>query len=142
MCPEGRHVDAVIAVAPGCDRRIFVEDVGVVQPEQHIVRRLPVERCLQGILSAADDALVASINDYRLAPEGCAGRQPTSLGPLAPNDRLARQRVTSAEQVQSALQQAGYQPAAAQVIAVSGPALARRDSGEEPSACRLFMRGW
>ena len=70
---------------------------------------------------AADDALVASINDYRLAPEGCAGRQPASLGPLAPNDRLARQRVTSAEQLQSALQQAGYQPAAAQVIAVSGP---------------------
>lgn len=70
---------------------------------------------------AADNALVAAINDYRLAPEGCAGRQPGSPGPLAPNDQLARRRVTSAEQLQSALQQAGYQPAAAQVISVAGP---------------------
>jgi uncharacterized protein YkwD len=74
-----------------------------------------------GGAQAADDALVAAINEYRLAPEGCAGRQATSLGPLAPNDQLARQRVTSAEQLQGALQQAGYQPAAAQVIAITGP---------------------
>lgn len=77
--------------------------------------------CTQ-VQAADDSALIALINDYRLAPESCAGRQPLPVGPLAPDGRLARQRVTTSEQLQSALQQAGYQPAAVQVIAISGSA--------------------
>lgn len=74
-----------------------------------------------GAQAAGDDELVAAINQYRLEPQGCAARQTTALGPLAPNPELARERVSTAAQLQSALQQAGYQPAAAQVVAVSGP---------------------
>lgn len=74
--------------------------------------------------ASADDGtdLLDLINAYRQAPEPCEGKQVLPIGPLAPNARLATAKVSSSAQLQSALQQAGYQPAAVQVMSVSGPA--------------------
>lgn len=78
---------------------------------------------VSGTVRAADDAaLVASINEYRQSRPHCQGKQAEALGPLAPNARLARTQVRSGEQLQAALQQAGYQHAAVQVLSVTGPA--------------------
>jgi uncharacterized protein YkwD len=75
-------------------------------------------------MAHADDSseLVTRINAYRQSAATCAGQQSLPLTPLVADDRLARVQVRSTEQLQSALQQAGYQFAAVQVIGVAGPA--------------------
>ncbi|WP_437883035.1 CAP domain-containing protein [Pseudomonas sp. LRF_L74] len=92
---------------------------------QSILRGLPILAALlcQHVV-AADDAeiLVRLINDYRQSPQTCAGKQTLGIGPLAPQARLAGRLVMSSEQLQDALRQAGYQPAAVQMLAVRGPA--------------------
>nr|WP_245729790.1 CAP domain-containing protein [Pseudomonas benzenivorans] len=79
---------------------------------------------LAGATAQASDnrTLVTLINKYRQSPPACQGRQSESLGPLAPDGRLARVLVASEAQLQRALQRSGYQVAAAQVIALRGPA--------------------
>lgn len=73
--------------------------------------------------SATDNRqLIPRINAYRESPGACNGQPAEPLGPLAPDDRLARELVTSRAQLQRALQRAGYRPAAVLVIAVAGPA--------------------
>lgn len=73
--------------------------------------------------ASADDAaqLTKLINGYREAGQGCDGQPSPAAGPLAPDRRLAGQKVNSSEQLQQALQQAGYQAAAVQLIRVTGP---------------------
>lgn len=65
--------------------------------------------------------LAKLINSYREAGQGCGGQSSPAAGPLAPDRRLAGQTVNSSEQLQQALQQAGYQAAAVQLIRVTGP---------------------
>lgn len=65
--------------------------------------------------------LTKLINDYRGMGQGCNGQPSPAAGPLAPDRRLAGQRVNSSEQLQQALQQNGYQAAAVQLIRVTGP---------------------
>jgi len=83
---------------------------------------------LAGLLVAAtanaSDAarLITLINDYRTAANACDGRRTQPVGPLAPERRLARVRVTTGAQLQQAFQKAGYRAAKAQAIVASGPA--------------------
>lgn len=65
--------------------------------------------------------LTKLINGYREAGQGCGGQASPAAGPLAPDRRLAGQKVNSSEQLQQALQQAGYQAEAVQLIRVTGP---------------------
>lgn len=68
------------------------------------------------------DELIARINAYRQAAATCDGQRSPPMTPLVANDRLARVQARSTAQLQRALQQAGYQFAAVQLIGVSGPA--------------------
>ena len=78
-----------------------------------------------GVVSAAQAdnsaALVERINALREAGQACNGQPGPAAGPLAQDERLAGQKVGSTEQLQEALQRSGYQPAAVQVIRMSGP---------------------
>lgn len=65
-------------------------------------------------------ALLTLINTYRQASATCDGRQTEALGPLAPDDRLARVLVASEAQLQRELKRAGYQARRVQVIALAG----------------------
>lgn len=67
------------------------------------------------------DELIARINEYRQSPEQCQGRPARPLGPLAPDEALSGLRLDSEADWQSALQEAGYQAARAQAVALSGP---------------------
>jgi uncharacterized protein YkwD len=72
--------------------------------------------------NAADNTqLINLINDYRESPQTCEGKKTRPVGPLAPDDALARVKIGPGTQLQSALKDAGYQAAQAQAIAVSGP---------------------
>lgn len=80
--------------------------------------------CTSTVGSAwGDDSeqLTRLINNYREMGQGCDGQPSPAAGPLAPDRRLAAQRANSSEQLQQALQQAGYQAAAVQLIRVTGP---------------------
>lgn len=80
--------------------------------------------CTSAVGSAwGDDSeqLTRLINNYREMGQGCDGQPSPAAGPLAPDRRLAGQRANSSEQLQQALQQAGYQAAAVQLIRVTGP---------------------
>lgn len=80
--------------------------------------------CTSAVVSAwGDDSeqLTRLINNYREMGQGCDGQPSPAAGPLAPDRRLAGQRANSSEQLQQALQQAGYQAAAVQLIRVTGP---------------------
>ncbi|MES2821109.1 MAG: CAP domain-containing protein [Pseudomonadota bacterium] len=90
-------------------------------------RRVRIAVSLAVLLATAtaqagdEQELLTLINDYREAPDTCAGQPVEPVGPLAPEARLARSLVTSAAQLQGVLQGASYQAATAQVINVSGP---------------------
>ncbi|NQD79151.1 CAP domain-containing protein [Pseudomonas sp. CrR14] len=80
--------------------------------------------CTSTVGSAwGDDSeqLTRLINNYREMGQGCDGQPSPAAGPLAPDRRLAGQRANSSAQLQQALQQAGYQAAAVQLIRVTGP---------------------
>lgn len=82
---------------------------------------------LTGMLRAATahaadiSQLITLINDYRESPQTCDGKRTGPVGPLAPDDALARVQIASGTQLQPALKGAGYHAARAEAIAVSGP---------------------
>jgi uncharacterized protein YkwD len=73
-----------------------------------------------GASAEQNTELVNLINEYRNAPAQCEGREMPVAGPLAPNPKLADVDLSSA-QWQTAMQEAGYQASAAQVVQLSGP---------------------
>jgi uncharacterized protein YkwD len=64
--------------------------------------------------------LLKLINMYRQASPLCDGQRTPSLGPLAPDSRLARVLVVSEAQLQRELKRADYQAGKVQVIALAG----------------------
>lgn len=64
--------------------------------------------------------LLTLINMYRQASPICDGRQTPSLGPLAPDRRLARVLVASEAQLQRELKRTDYQAGRVQVITLAG----------------------
>jgi hypothetical protein len=67
-----------------------------------------------------DARVVAGINAYRAAPEGCPGARPAPAAALIPQAALARVRVGPGSFPEWALEQAGYHTDKAQVIFVGG----------------------
>lgn len=78
---------------------------------------------LAGASASASDSqqLIALINQYREAPQTCAGKPAEVAGPLVPDERLARAQLAPSVQLQDALQQVDYQPATVKVLTLSGP---------------------
>lgn len=82
---------------------------------------------LTGIVTAAavgatdNHQLISLINDFRESPQTCNGKKVPAVGPLTPDEALARVKTSAGTGLQSALKEAGYQAAQAQAIAVSGP---------------------
>jgi uncharacterized protein YkwD len=78
---------------------------------------------LAGASASASDSqqLIALINQYREAPQTCAGKPTEVAGPLVPDERLARAQLAPSVQLQDALQQVDYQPATVKVLTLSGP---------------------
>lgn len=71
------------------------------------------------------DRLIELINDYRAAPQSCAGRRSRALPALASHPALASVHVASGRFLDQALEGAGYAVARAEAITISGPAEAR-----------------
>ena len=65
--------------------------------------------------------LAELINVYRTSPQTCEGRRMDAAGPLTPEPRLERVRLSSQAPLGEALQKAGYAAARVQAIALSGP---------------------
>ncbi|MFZ3205792.1 MAG: hypothetical protein WA161_18185, partial [Pseudomonas sp.] len=78
---------------------------------------------LSGASASASDSqqLIALINQYREAPQTCAGKPTEVAGPLLPDERLARAQMAPSVQLQDALQRVDYQPATVKVLTLSGP---------------------
>jgi len=78
---------------------------------------------LSGAPASASDSqqLIALLNQYREAPQTCAGKPTEVAGPLVADERLARVQLAPSVQLQDALQQVGYQPATVKVLTLSGP---------------------
>lgn len=97
--------------------------------------------CLANLAHADEAAVLAGlINDYRENAESCNGLRHLAVGPLAPDQRLARARVSSSEQLQQALGEAGYQAAAVQVVSVTGPGTAQQAMAElQQNHCRHLL---
>lgn len=82
---------------------------------------LPAVLSVQTALAGEADELTGMINQLREAPQRCEGQQVAPVGPLAPNSTLSGIRLGKGSQLQSMLQQAGYQAAGVQALAFSGP---------------------
>ena len=67
------------------------------------------------------DRLVSLINQFRSTSQHCDGNELAPLDALAPDPMLSRVQIRQGEQLQSALQQVGYQASKAQALAFSGP---------------------
>jgi uncharacterized protein YkwD len=78
---------------------------------------------LSGASASASDSqqLIARINQYREAPQTCAGKPTEVAGPLVADERLARAQLAPSVQLQDALQRVDYQPATVKVLTLSGP---------------------
>ena len=67
--------------------------------------------------------LIERINAYRTAPQTCAGKATSALGPLAPVPALDQVDIRSSQQsLTEELKRTGYSAARAQAIVISGPA--------------------
>ena len=67
--------------------------------------------------------LIERINAYRTAPQTCAGKATSALGPLAPVAALDQVDIRSPQQsLTDELKRTGYSAARAQAIVISGPA--------------------
>ena len=67
------------------------------------------------------DQLVSLINQFRSTPQHCDGNELAPLKALAPDATLSDVQIRQGEQLQPALQKAGYQASNAQALAFSGP---------------------
>ena len=78
---------------------------------------------LSGASASASDSqqLIELINQYREAPQTCAGKPIEVAGPLVADERLARAQLAPSVQLQDALQRVDYQPATVKVLTLSGP---------------------
>ena len=66
--------------------------------------------------------LIERINAYRTAPQTCAGKTTSALGPLAPVPALDQVDIRSPQQsLTDELKRTGYSAARAQAIVISGP---------------------
>ncbi|WP_150303396.1 CAP domain-containing protein [Pseudomonas saliphila] len=82
---------------------------------------LPAALSTQTAVADDADELMSMINQFRETPQRCDGQEVEPVGPLAPNQTLSEVRLDSESQLQSLLQQAGYQAAGAQALAFAGP---------------------
>lgn len=73
------------------------------------------------VLAQESDRLVELINQYRTSPGRCNGATPSPVSALAPDQALARVRLSRGSSLQQALKDAGYQAARAEAIVLSGP---------------------
>jgi uncharacterized protein YkwD len=114
-------------------RSVMTETMAAIREPLSDPRRLPgrcrlcgVALLLAAMLSAPaaqaseTRTLLTLINMYRQASPACDDRQAPSLGPLAPDHRLARVLVVSEAQLQRELKRAGYQAGRVQVITLAG----------------------
>src|SRR5690606_6159332 len=82
---------------------------------------LPAVLSTQTAMADDTDGLISMINQSREAPQRCEGQEVDPVGPLAPNQTLSDVSLEAGAQLQSLLQQAGYQAAGAQALAFAGP---------------------